>query len=247
MTSTPTPGSLRAVLRRLATGLIAYGVIGLVLAVVALMAVVWAGGRITAVGGRVETQIAAVVETLDRTSVALTDAGTSATSFSGTMERTPPVVRQTAQAIADVRTDLRSAESQLSQFEILGRQPLGGVADSFGRMAANLDGLDERLGLIAADLESNRSALVANATSLSALGARLGLVADDLRGGVVEEGFADLRSSATVLASVLLVWMTIPRWQCPMARLVAPARGRPRGRRLVAHRRSRRRADRAAR
>ena len=210
MTSTPTPGPLRAVLRRLATGLIAYGVIGLVLAVVALMAVVWAGGRITAVGGRVETQIAAVVETLDRTSVALADAGTSATSFSGTMERTPPVVRQTAQAIADVRTDLRSAESQLSQFEILGRQPLGGVADSFGRMAANLDGLDERLSLIATDLESNRTALVANATSLSALGARLGRVADDLRGGLVEEGFADLRSSATVLASVLLVWMTIP-------------------------------------
>lgn len=210
MTSTPTPGPLRAVLRRLATGLIAYGVIGLVLAVVALIAVVWAGGRITAVGGRVETQIAAVVETLDRTSVALADAGTSATSFSGTMERTPPVVRQTAQAIADVRTDLRSAESQFSQFEILGRRPLGGVADSFGRMAANLDGLDERLGLIATDLENNRTALVANATSLSALGARLGLVADDLRGGVVEEGFADVRSSATVLALVLLVWMTIP-------------------------------------
>lgn len=210
MTSTPTPGPLRAVLRRLGSGLIAYGVIGLVLALVVLIAVVWAGGRLAAVGGQVETQIAAVVETLDRTSVALADAGISATSFSGTMERTPPVVRQTAQAIADVRTDLRSAESQLSQFEILGRQPLGGVADSFGRMAANLDGLDERLDLIATDLESNRTALVANATSLSALGARLGLVADDLRGGVVEEGFADLRSSATVLAAVLLVWMTMP-------------------------------------
>ncbi len=210
MTSTPTPGPLRAVLRRLGSGLIAYGVIGLVLALVVLIAAVWAGGRLAAVGGQVETQIAAVVETLDRTSVALADAGISATSFSGTMERTPPVVRQTAQAIADVRTDLRSAESQLSQFEILGRQPLGGVADSFGRMAANLDGLDERLDLIATDLESNRTALVANATSLSALGARLGLVADDLRGGVVEEGFADLRSSATVLAVVLLVWMTMP-------------------------------------
>lgn len=210
MTSTPTPGPLRAVLRRLGSGLIAYGVIGLVLALVVLIAVVWAWGRLAAVGGQVETQIAAVVETLDRTSVALADAGISATSFSGTMERTPPVVRQTAQAIADVRTDLRSAESQLSQFEILGRQPLGGVADSFGRMAANLDGLDERLDLIATDLESNRTALVANATSLSALGARLGLVADDLRGGVVEEGFADLRSSATVLAVVLLVWMTMP-------------------------------------
>ena len=210
MTSTPTPGPLRAVLRRLAAGLIVYGVIGLVLALVALIAVVWAGGRLDAVGGRVETQIAAVVETLDRTSLALADAGTSATSFSVTMERTPPVVRQTAQAIADVRTDLRAAENQFSQLQILGQRPLANVADSFGRMAANLDGLDERLGLIATDLESNRGALLANATSLSALGARLGLVADDLRGGVVEEGFADLRSSATVLAIVLLIWMTIP-------------------------------------
>lgn len=210
MTSAPTHGSLRAVLRRLATGLIAYGLTGLLLAVIALIAVVWAGGRLTAVGQRVETQIAAVVETLDRTSLALADAGTSATSFSVTMERTPPVVRQTAQAIADVRTDLRAAENQFSQFEFLGRRPLGGVADAFGRMAANLDGLDERLDLIATDLESNRTALLANATSLSALGARLGLVADDLRGGVVADGFADLRSSAIILALVLLVWMTIP-------------------------------------
>jgi hypothetical protein len=210
VTSTPTPGPLRAVLRRLAAGLIVYGVIGLVLALVALIAVVWAGGRLDAVGGRVETQIAAVVETLDRTSLALADAGTSATSFSVTMERTPPVVRQTAQAIADVRTDLRAAENQFSQLQILGQRPLANVADSFGRMAANLDGLDERLSLIATDLESNRGALLANATSLSALGARLGLVADDLRGGVVEAGFADLRSSATVLAIVLLIWMTIP-------------------------------------
>ena len=112
--------------------------------------------------------------------------------------------------------------------------------NSFGRMAANLDGLDERLDLIATDLESNRTALVANATSLSALGARLGLVADDLRGGVVEEGFADLRSSATVLAVGAARLDDDPRGRCAMARLVAPARGRPRGRRLVAHRRSRR-------
>jgi hypothetical protein len=210
VTSAPTPGFPRTVLRRLATRLIVYGLVGLVLALVAAIVVVWAGGRLVAVGERVETQIGAVVETLDRTSVALADAGTSATSFSVTMERTPPVVRQTAQAIADVRTDLRAAESQFSQIEILGRRPLGGVADAFGRMAANLDGLDERLDLIATDLESNRTALLANATSLGALGARLGLVADDLRGGAVEDGFADLRSSVSILALVLLVWMTLP-------------------------------------
>ena len=210
MTAGPAPRSLRSGLRRLATGLIAYGLIGIALAVVAAIALGWAGGRLTAVGGRVDTQIASVVETLDRTSTALTDAGTSATSFSGTMERTPPVVRQTAQAIADVRADLRAAEDQFSQVVILGGRPLGGVADAFGRMATNLEGLDTRLDVIAADLDSNRAALLANASSLAALGERLGLVAEDLRGGVVEDGFADLRASATILAIVLLIWMTIP-------------------------------------
>jgi hypothetical protein len=184
--------------------------IGIALAVVAAIAMGWAGGRLTAVGGRVDIQIASVVETLDRTSAALVDAGMSATSFSGTMERTPPVVRQTAQAIADVRTDLRSAEVQFSQVVILGSRPLGGVADAFGRMATNLEGLDTRLDVIATDLESNRTALTANATSLAGLGERLGLVAEDLRGGVVEDGFADLRASATILAIILLIWMTIP-------------------------------------
>ncbi len=210
MTDGPAPRSLRSGLRRLATGLIAYGLTGIALAVVAAIALAWAGGRLSAVGGRVDTQIASVVETLDRTSTALSDAGTSATSFSGTMERTPPVVRQTAQAIADVRADLRAAEDQFSQIEILGRRPLGGVAEAFGRMATNLDGIDTQLDVIATDLESNRAALLTNATSLAALGQRLGLVAEDLRGGVVEDGFADLRASATILAIILLIWMTIP-------------------------------------
>ena len=210
MTAGPAPRSLRSGLRRLATGLIAYGLIGIALAVVAAIALGWAGGRLSAVGGRVDTQIASVVETLDRTSTALADAGTSATSFSATMERTPPVVRQTAQAIADVRADLRAAEDQFSQVVLLGSRPLGGVADAFGRMATNLEGLDTRLDVIATDLESNRAALLTNASSLAALGERLGLVAEDLRGGVVEDGFADLQTSATILAIVLLIWMTIP-------------------------------------
>ncbi len=210
MTAGPVPRSLRSGLLRLAIGLIAYGLIGIALTVVAAIALGWAGGRLSAVGGHVDTQIASVVETLDRTSTAIADAGTSATSFSGTMERTPPVVRQTAQAIADVRADLRAAEGQFSQIDILGRRPLGGVAEAFGRMATNLDGLDTQLDVIATDLESNRAALVANATSLSALGERLGLVAEDLRGGVVEDGFADLQASATILAIILLIWMTVP-------------------------------------
>ena len=208
--SRSSPGSLRAGLRRLATGLIVYGVAGVVLAVLAGIALGWAGGRLGSVGGRVETQVAGIVATLDRISTALRDAGSSATSFSVTMERTPPVVRQTAQTIADLRTDLLAVEQQFAQVQILGSRPLGAVAEGFGRMAANLEGLDVQLELIATDLDSNRTALVTNAASLTLLGESIGLMADDLEGGVVEDGLGDLRASIMVLAVVLIVWIAIP-------------------------------------
>lgn len=210
MTTGSTPEALRSGLRRLATGLIAYGLVGLAFALVATAALVWAGGRLSDVGGRVETQVAAVVDTLDRTSTALRDAGTSATSFAVTMERTPPAVRQTAETIGVLRADLLLVEGQLFQIEILGRRPLGSVAEAFGRMASNLDGLDTQLALIAADLEGNRTALLANSASLGSLGVRVGLIADDLRGGAVEDGVEDLRTTVTVMASLLVAWMAVP-------------------------------------
>jgi hypothetical protein len=210
VTAGSSPRSLRAGLRRLATGLIAYGIIGLVLALIAAIALIYASGRLSAMAGRAEAQMDTVVETLDRTAAVLTDASASATSFAVTLERTPPVVRQTAATIVQIREDLRSAQAQMGDVQILGRQPLAGVADAFGRMASNLDGLDTRLELIAGDLESNRSALLANAASLGALGEQLGTIAEQLQTGVVGESVDDLRIAVIIVMVVLLVWITIP-------------------------------------
>ena len=210
MTESRSPMSLRTGLRRLATGLIAYGVIGLVLAVIAAIALVWAGGRLDAVGARVETKVADIAETLDRTATVLADASASADSFAVTLERTPPIVRQAAQIVADLETDLRTLSSQFASVQIVGRQPLAGVATVFDSMASNLDGLDARLGLIATDLESNKAALLANADSLAALGDQLGVIADDLQSGTVEDSLDDLKAVITVLSFVLLVWIVIP-------------------------------------
>jgi hypothetical protein len=204
------PGSLRAGLRRLATGLIVYGVIGLILASVATVALVAAGGRLASLGGRVEERLETVVAALDRTSSALADASSSATSFSFTIERTPPAIRQTAQTIADLRADLRSVQAQMGAIQILGRQPLSGVSDAFGRMATNLDGLDTRLELIASDLEGNRAALVSNAASLGALGDQMAVISADLETGVVQDSLDDVRIAITIISIVLIVWMTIP-------------------------------------
>ena len=189
------PLGLRAGLGRLSTGLIAYGAIGLTIALIAAAALAWTGVRVGGLAGRTAEQVETIIATLDATSEALTDAASTATSFAVTLERTPPVVRQSAQTIGDLRTELRSVENQLAGLSLLGSRPLANVAGVFGRMAADVEGLDTRLGLIATDLEGNKAALLANSASLRAVGTRIGQAADDLRGGVIEDGLADVQSA----------------------------------------------------
>lgn len=210
MSDAPAPASVRAVLPRLANGLIAYGVIGIILAIVATLALVWAGGRFASLGGRIETQVASIADTLDSTAAVLQDASTSATSFAVTLERTPPIVRQVATAVGDIETSLQAVATQLAQIEILGRQPLGGTAERVSNMAAALDGLDARLELVASDLEGNRDALLANSASLGALSEQLTRAAEQLRSDDLASALGDIRAVLLVFGLILLTWIVLP-------------------------------------
>jgi hypothetical protein len=204
------PLSLRGGLRRLSTGLIGYGIVGLAVAVVGAVALVWVSGRIGGLADRTTGQVSAIVTTLDQTAVVLDRAVTSTTSFAGTLERTPPAVRQTAVTIANLRDNLISLEGQLSAISILGTRPLASAAAAFGEMAIDLEGLDTRLEAIADDLDDNRVALLGNSATLDALVARLQAVADGLRGGVIEDSLADVQAILTVLSLLLIAWTALP-------------------------------------
>ena len=206
----PRPLTLRGGLRRLSTGLIAYGVIGLALALVGAFALAWVGGRVGAVADRTGEQVESIVSTLDETAIVLSSMGTSATSFSGTLERTPPAVRQTAATVANLRANLILVQGQLAAINILGARPLADAANLFGQMAADLEGLDSRLEVIAADLDANRVALLDNSTKLQALGTELDGVADGLRAGSIEESLADVQLILIVLSGLLVVWALLP-------------------------------------
>jgi hypothetical protein len=204
------PLTLRRGLRRLSVGLIAYGVVGLALAVVGTFALAWVGGRVGGIADRTGEQVDSIVSTLDETAIVLSSMGTSATSFSGTLERTPPAVRQTAQTVANLRANLILVQGQLGAINILGNRPLADAANLFGQMATDLEGLDTRLEGIATDLDTNRGALLDNSAKLQALGTELDGLADDLRGGVIEESLADVQTILAVLSVLLIVWTALP-------------------------------------
>ena len=204
------PLTLRRGLRRLSSGLIAYGLIGLLLAVVGGFALSWVGGRVGDVADRTGDQVDAIVSTLDQTAVVLSSMGTSATSFSGTLERTPPAVRQTAQTVANLRANLVLVQGQLGAINILGARPLANAANLFGQMALDLEGLDARLEVIATDLDTNRGVLLENSAALETLGSELDGVADDLRGGVIEDSLTDVQLILVVMSVLLVGWAALP-------------------------------------
>jgi hypothetical protein len=204
------PLELRLGLRRLSTGLILYGAIGIALAAIGLVALLYVGGRVGTLGDRVSTQVTTLVGTVEDSSTALKDAGATAGSFATTLEQTPDTVRQAAATVTSIRTTLSSIQSTLGSISILGASPFGGVAEQFGQISSDLEGLDTRLVALADNLGDNRAKLQANSVSLTALGNRLGEVAAQLQTGVIEDSLADVRAMVMVLAFVLVAWTAVP-------------------------------------
>lgn len=201
---------LRPAFRRLGTGLLVYGTIGLILAILSLLAMLYVGNRIGSLAERTSAQVETIIATLDDTSVVLTDAAATARSFAGTLERTPSTIQSAADTIGSVRSQLESVSSQLGLFSILGANPLSGVATIFGSIADGLEGLDTALSTVAADLGDNQDKLLTNAESLDALGLRLATVADELREGVVQDSLADVQFIATLLGLMFVIWTAVP-------------------------------------
>jgi hypothetical protein len=108
---------------RVANGLIAYGRDRPRPRGHRALALVWAGGRFASLGGRIETQVASIADTLDKTAAVLQDASSSATSFAVTLERTPPIVRQVADAVGDIETSLKAVSHAACPDRHPGPQP----------------------------------------------------------------------------------------------------------------------------
>ena len=134
---------------------------------------------------------------------------------------------------------------------IFGTQPLGRVAEVFGSIAGDIEGLDTRLTSIADLLDENKDALLTNADLLRALGTQLATVADDLRTGIVQDSLADVQLILTVLFVLLVAWTAVPAagalWIGWWLRRELAADGHGLAARRLAQRRSWRNADLAAR
>jgi hypothetical protein len=197
MTGIP-PLDVERVLHRLSRALIAYGLVGIVVAVIALGALVWVNGRIGNLRDETTTTIGQLATATDDTATALADASRTAGSFSSTLKGAADGMPAVSGQIASLRTDLGSLEAQLRSVSLLGQSPLGSAADAVGRISTSLQGLDTQLSVLAVALSANSDALAANASSLDQVRDSTQLIAARLDSGVVEDSLGDVQLVVTV-------------------------------------------------
>lgn len=197
-------------LRRLATGLVAYGIVGLLVAVVGLVALTRTADRLGTVAGGLSGEVDRLGRILDRTATALDGAATTADGFSATVDRTSPTVRRAASAVAAIGPRLRALETEAKSVSILGTRPLAGIGGLFGEIAVQIDGLDAELTAIADQLTANQGALVDNAASLGRLAAEVRSLEERLTSEGVVEGLDDAEGLVLLALGLFVTWSALP-------------------------------------
>ena len=201
---------LRGGLRRLGTGLIAYGVAGLVVAAIGIGAVVWVNERVGTLRNEVDATLSQEAGTMELAAKVLHDASTTAQSFTVTVDQSSRAVSSAAGTITELRLDLAALDAQLRSVSILGATPLSSSADAVGRIVMSIEGLDTRLSLIADSLQGNRIALAANSTSLDQLADITEALAARLGSGVTGDTLGEIQRITSIALVVLTVWSAVP-------------------------------------
>ncbi|MEO8468675.1 MAG: hypothetical protein ABI573_03290 [Chloroflexota bacterium] len=194
----------------LSRGLIAYGLIGLVVAAIGLGAMVWVNGRISSLRTDIEASVAGASNTISLSATVLRGASTTVQSFSGTADEVRQAVSAAAVAITEVHSELSGVEAQLRSVNIFGATPLSSSADAVGQIAASLDGLATQIPVVADGLAGNRDALAANATSLGRLADSTAALAARLGPSTGQDSLAGTQQVIAVTLLMFAAWSFVP-------------------------------------
>jgi hypothetical protein len=205
-----TESSWRPGLRRLSTLLIGYGVVGLAVAAIGLIALLVGLGRIDGLSDRLKTEVGGVSATLERTATVLDDAATAARSFGTTIDSSTAALSTAASDVRQIVPRLRDIEAQANAISILGSQPLAPLAGLFGQIAGQLSDLDAQLDGVASNLGSNRTALDANASSLAALAAEIRTLGGRFDGDALPAAVDDVRWLFIAMLAVGTLGAAVP-------------------------------------
>lgn len=212
MTVSVAPGAVgpSGAVRRLSQGLIAYGIVGLVVAMIGFGAMVWVNDRISTLRADAEASVARAATTIGLAATVLHGASTTVQSFGGTADQASRAVSAAVVTISEVRSDLSALEAQLRSVSILGATPLASAADAVGRVRSSINGLETQVPVVADSLEGNRDALVRNAAALSDLADSTAALAAGLGPTAGQDSFGEVQQVIATTLLMFAAWSFVP-------------------------------------
>ena len=218
--------------RRLTRVLIGFGIVGLGVAFLALVAMLVGVGRVNAFADRFGGDVGGISRTLDRTSDVIDAAATTAGSFGTTIDGTTRALGIVGGDIDSITPRLDSIADQTASINILGTNPFASVSVLFRDIATQLRDVRGQLSAIGASLATNRSALGANASSLADLSAETKRLAAQMNGATISASIDDLRLLVIIVLGIGALGAAVPAvgalvvglWLRRALRLDRPAR-----------------------
>ena len=187
--------------RRRGAWLTAYGLAGLLLLGLAMAFVLGAfdGGR-GPLG--LEAQRRGIVELLDASSRALSDAETVARDASDSLASTATATGDGSRVTADLGLTMRNLAASL-RLSILGSQPFAGPAGDFERVAGEAAGVAADLDRAAASMRLGAQDMASLADDLAGMRAEVNRVRANLGGAIEVDRWR-------WLAAAIVAWLAIP-------------------------------------
>ena len=188
--------------RHVATGLIIYGAVGVVLAIASIVALVIIDSRIGSVSDDVTVRINTLESTISATSASLNSAAASASGFSTTFGTTSDALASASNVVSELSPVLQT----------LGRLGglLGSAGDGFQAVGENLADLGPSLQTLSSNLARNQQELANTSETVQRLAGELDNVQQVLESGTIEsrvsEGFGFLRAGLIAMT----IWLALP-------------------------------------
>jgi hypothetical protein len=202
--------AIRPGLGRIERLLIGYGVVSLVLAALAVVALLVGLSRVSGLADHLRDDASGVSGTLGRTAAVLDSAAASARGFETTVGSSTAALNQAAADLRQIVPRLRDIETRANEIDLLGSRPLAPLAGLFGQIAGQLGDLDGQLDEVATNLTANRAVLTANATSLTDLATETRTLALRLGGDSLPAAIDDARWLLVALLIVSTLGAVVP-------------------------------------
>lgn len=190
--------------RQLAWGLVAYGLVGILLAAGCAVLLLRAMPLLSSI----DRQRAEIVRALDLTASAIGDIELGAGRAGGSLRSAAASARSAATLSDDLAGTMASLRDTSTDLSVLGTHPFGALADDFDRVAGRANALSANMATLAGSLDLNTSDFATVAADATALRSQVTSLRDVLAGdGAALGGSLD---ALLLVGLAILLWLAAP-------------------------------------